>query len=694
MFWLTEFPLSTQSACVGCLSSHPALHLRRIPFGPNRVEPLHYLFAIILSLLPVSALAETLAPIEVLETTQTHVGDVEHSEFTGSYEYISREEITRESGSLAGLIANSAGIQFKQSGGTGSYSAITLRAATAAQTNVYFDGVLLNDASSGGVDLSQLELLNLDSIGIYRGATPIQLGTANIGGAVTLKSRHTGGNSTQVLLGVGSFNEQKFQLARHNKIAGWNTSAAASHVRSDNDFKFRNRNGTQLNPDDDRIEPRANSEFYRSAILLKAGKQISPLQRYDGVLQFSDRNQQLPKWNNQPDIQTSYATDSLQLQLNRRSTASDSERWNHTEGVYFNRSTERYDDRLSNIGLGAQLTDATTQVFGARTYWEAIYESGTLASNLEFRQEKLDHVDLLGVNDNYSATRRGLDAALQFSMFEIDDKLLLTPALRLQTIIDDYDGILRAGERDRSNTELTPQFGISWQHTDNIKLSSNIGQHYREPVFFELFGDRGLYLGNSDLVAEEGINLDLGLQWHSQENPERKLTLTGFASLRDDLIVSVYDARNIGRSVNSGKARIIGVEGSGQWQWNKRWQSSLSVTLQSAENRSPTRSFSGKQLPGEAQFVAFTRLQYQRKSWRAWYEGDLITDRFYDTSNLRRAEDHFIHTLGVDYSKGRLRTQLVLSNLSDDNIEDFDRFPKPGRSIFLSLNYTFDGEQQ
>lgn len=434
-------------------------------------------------MLCVSAAADTLDPIVVFGTTVTNVGDVEHSEFTGSYEHIDREQIARETGSVAELIANEAGVQFRQSGGTGSYSAITVRAATAAQTNVYFDGVLLNDASSGGVDLSQLELFNLGSIDIYRGATPIQLGAANIGGAVNLNSRRTDGNSAQVLLGVGSFNEQKLQLALQTKASQWDTSVAASHVRSDNDFEFYNQNGTSLNPDDDSIERRANNEFSRTAILLKAGKQISALQRYDGVVQFSDRDQQLPKWNNQQDTKTSYATDSVQLQLNRRRSASDTGRWNHTEGVYLNRNTERYDNSLGDLGLVVQNSDVQTQVFGARTYWEGIYEYGTLAADLEFRQEKLDHVDLLGLNEDYSATRRGFNAALQYSLFKFKDKLLLAPALRVQAIDDNYDGIDRSGESDRRNTEVTPQFGLSWQYSDSVRLTSNLGQHFREPVF-------------------------------------------------------------------------------------------------------------------------------------------------------------------------------------------------------------------
>ena len=625
------------------------------------------------------------------------VGEVEQSEFTGSTERIARDQLEREQGSIAELVAHEAGIQYRQAGGSGSFSTITVRAATASQTNVYFDGVLLNNAAGGGVDLSQLELLNLDSIDVYRGATPIQLGAASIGGAVNLRSRQTSGNSTRVLLGVGSFEEYKAQLSRYIRTDKWDMTALVNYASAENDFKFTNDNGTPLNPSDDRRERRNNSEFSRQSVLLKAGRQVSDLQRYDGSFQYSDRHQALPDFLNSADTRTTFDTGSLQLQVNRRTTASGSALWSHTEGLFFNRSTDRFDDRLSQIGLGAQNTRAITNVVGARSYWEAVGENGTLAANLTARHEALDQDSLIDDDDDYSATRNGVDGAVQYSVFRYERKLLITPALRIQAIADDYDGVLREGRDSRSNVEITPQLGVRWQHSDAIAITSNIGLHHREPVFFELFGDRGLFIGNDSLRAEEGINVDIGAQWlqGSEASANQRLfSITAFASFRDELIVSVYDSRNIGRSVNSGKARILGIESKLEWQWNKRWRSRVGLTAQSATNESSVAAFNGKQLPGEAQLAGFASLQYQRGPWRSWYEADAIGERFYDTANFLPADDFIAHNVGASYTRDKFSTTLVLNNLGDDNIEDFNGFPKPGRSFHLNFTYNFDGVAQ
>ena len=68
-----------------------------------------------------------------------------------------------------------------------------------------------------------------------------------------------------------------------------------------------------------------------------------------------------------------------------------------------------------------------------------------------------------------------------------------------------------------------------------------------------------------------------------------------------------------------------------------------------------------------------------------------MRERYYDAGNFLPAEDHFAHNLGASYTVGRFSGTLLLNNITDDNIEDFNGFPKPGRSVHLNLKYTIDG---
>ena len=646
---------------------------------------------------------DQLQSIEVTpeETQESRLGEVEHSEFTGSHTHIDARLAERRGRGLAALVAEEAGVQFRQAGGVGSYSSISIRAASSAQTNVFFDGVLLNNASNGGVDFSQLDLLTVDSVDIYRAATPIQLGVGAIGGAVNLRSRRTTQNATSVRASLGSFGSSSLFLAHHGELASWNTVAAVSARQSDNTFEFINGGGTPLTSNDDQRQRRFNGRFNRSALLLKSGREFDAGLRYDAMLQISDRAQGVPHWLNLKNNRASYDTETLQFQLNRRKTSLSDEGWSNSSGIFLNNTVEGYDDRLGQIGLGMQLATADTQVFGARSYWENVTETGTVAFNSELRFESLDQQDHLE-NETDTASRAQLDLALQYSLFALDDRLLLAPALRIQSLTDRYDGLVISGPSSRDNTHLSPQFGLRWDQSDTLSVNLNIGQHHREPVFFELFGDRGLYIGSDDLVAERGSNMDIGVSWQSPDDDLFKFggTLTGFLSLRDEIIVATFDSRRIGRSENTGKARIAGIEATLDWQLPSLWQGSFRFTYQSAKNLSRISGFTNNQLPGEAQTAAFVRLKRSRTarifkravSADLWIEFDLLRDRFFDAANLLKAENQFTQNVGIKLGnsagKKGLSTTLQINNLSNQSTQDFNGFYKPGRNFEVTLNYS------
>ncbi|MBX2824955.1 MAG: TonB-dependent receptor plug domain-containing protein [Gammaproteobacteria bacterium] len=649
---------------------------------------MHYLLLITVLFAGKLFAAESLQQLIVLDENPTDVGEVELSEYTGSYTRIDREDLVESAEPLAAVIADEAGVQFRQIGGLGSYSTVTVRAATAAQTGIYLDGVLLNHAAGGGVDLSQLELLNLSAVDIYRGSAPVQLGAGGIGGAVNLKShqadRRDGARRASVLVGSGSFESPRLQFSIQDRQQDWDSILSFSHRASDNNYTFLNDNGTPANPADDRMERKINAEFERNALLLKIGHDRNSTERIDGLLQYTERQQGIPHWRNLEENVASWATQHLQLQLNRRTQADAQSQWNHTETLYLNQNNELYDDSLSQIGVGAQRTSTDIDVTGLRSYWEHLGDAGTLALNVDARLEDVAQTDRLGFGD-FDAQRRQFNAAVQYSLFLFDDALLVTPALRYVNLRDDYRGVVRFGQDQWHSEKTTLQLGGKWQSSENWQIFGNLGQHQREPAFIELFGDRGLFVGNDELRTEKGLNADIGLQW--SPDPASRLGLTAFASFRDELIVSTYNSRGIGRSENSGKARIQGLELFAGHQWSDWLDSTLNLTVQSAENLSVLAAYRGKQLPGEAQLSLSGRLTYQRDGLGAWYETNVLNDRFYDLVNELPADDQWLHHVGLSYTSRSWTSTFSIQNIGDDNVQDFNGYSRPGRSFHLTLTY-------
>ena len=179
-------------------------------------------------------------------------GEVVEDEHTGSRSRLTTLRLEQPGAQLGELLGSTSGVQQRQSGGFGTFSSITVRAASAAQTAVYLDGILLNSAGEPVIDLSALEILNLSSVDLYRGSAPLQLGHASMGGAVNLNTEDASDRTgNRIRLGVGSFSHASLLAASQGRSGKWDWTGSLAHQRSDNDFTFINDNATPLNPDDD-----------------------------------------------------------------------------------------------------------------------------------------------------------------------------------------------------------------------------------------------------------------------------------------------------------------------------------------------------------------------------------------------------------------------------------------------------------
>ena len=660
-------------------------------------------FSVVLVLLGSPGWADSLNAVLVeAAPILPQTGDVELSETTGASSLITGEALTRPGATLAQVLGREAGTQIRQSGGLGSYSSATLRGSSSDQVMVYLDGLLLNDASGGGFNLSNIELMQAEAIEIYRGATPVQLNTASLGGAINIRSKTlSGAPYLRATLEAGSFKTQRMGLLAKGGIGPLDTLISLSVRRSDNDFPFRNDHGTSFNANDDFDDHRNNSEVDQSALLLKLGRVLTPTARQDLSLQYFIKNQNIPDWKNSRSNNAALDTRTVRLQFNHRMDIGLKSPWNTRLGFNISHGSEEYSDLQSRIGLGRQHDLWTRNIFGLNSYWEKVFDSRTFALSADLRQENYHSDDLLNIKPDSQAKRNLLTLALQESLFFQEDQWLVTAALRYQQFDDTFKIINttiteNSLHGDFTHRQANPQLGVKYQLTPQLSLSSNIGRYDRVPSFFELFGDRGLFIGNDELKPESGTNIDLGLDWHSDKagallsHPSARISL--FYSDVNDAISRVYNARGIGKSVNIEGARIYGLEWDIRSNFYRQLQIQFKGTRQNAENRNPIPAFSGKQLPGQAQQSFSLYLDYQLKNLHFYYEFLSKTQRFYDTANLLPAADQSIHNLGVKYRTKHSELSLAFNNITDDIYEDFNGFPKPGRAIYFTFSYF--GEQQ
>jgi len=643
---------------------------------------------------------DTMVVTSTSGNNQFQTGDVDLTQTPAFFTVIQRDAFEGRMTNLAQVIEKEAGIQVRQSGGIGSFSSVSLRGSTSEQVMIYLDGVLLNDASGGGVDLSNFSLSDVASIEIYKGSAPIQFDKPSIGGVINIKTiRDRDDLSGNVSVGYGDFNTRQASALINQKIKKWDYLISGEILDSDNDFEFKNTNGTLWNTDDDHWEDRENAWVKQINILGKAGYDISPTSRISFVNQWFNKDQGLAAWNNShandASLDTQRNISTLKLTLDDLSPLHLNTAF-RLDGGWMK---EEYKDLKGSVGLGRQHSENITYKYGLNSYTEWLTDTNSLSATANIRYEQYKPEDLTDQKMPLDSNRTLLTLGLENTKLFVNGRLSVTPAIRFIHIDNELksDTTVAGATLDGINDNeeyWSPQIGIKFQALPWLTLKSNLNQYVREPSFFELFGDRGFFIGNMELEAEEGVNWDVGVEASWALNNIRieqlSLNMIYFQSDVDNLITRVYDARGIGKSDNISSSRISGIEAGFNMRLFDYFTLSGSMTLQNTENNSDISAFDGNDLPGRYEASYMGRFEAHRWGGKVYLEYLADNDMFYDSANLLKAADKEEINLGASYLfKERWRFIAEVKNIQDNYYEDFYRYPMPGRSFSASMKYMF-----
>lgn len=631
-------------------------------------------------------------------------GDVDTEQLTSFSSLINFEDIDPGITSLGDLLAKEVGVQVRSSGGLGGYSSVSLRGSSGDQVYVYLDGVLLNDASGGGVNLALVPLNDVAAIEVYRGISPVNFARAGLGGVINIRTRRSqAGSNGNLGFGLGSFESKRLSGAlNYQTESRCDFLALAEYISSDNNFKFLNNNGTDWNPDDDRREKRNNNELWRRSVMLKAGHDFSEDVRFEISEKYFNQDKRLPAWNNTPAANTHFETESHQLVARLQADDLGSLHANLATQFFYNWKEEFYNDSQGIIGLGRQHERYNTDKYGASIFAEWPTEFQVLTANLEAGRETYNAKDLLRSRPRGESRRNYFSAALQDSIYLFNQRLLLTPACHYQWYDDEFEGAEsdHGGEisgQKRKNDFFSPSLGLRLTLWGPFSLRANLAKYNREPSFYELFGDRGLTVGNPDLKAEEGENYDVGLQclWPTKWSWLSRIEIEGvlFYSKIDNLITRIYDARGVGKSENIAAARISGIEARAALDLGPYFRFLANATWQDSENCGQIEAFKGMELPGRWQNSYLVRLESSYHWFRGYLEFQHESDMYYDAANLLPAASkdllNFGLTMTMPLPANELVFDLEMKNLGGDEYQDFNGYPMPEQEIYFNVAYHF-----
>lgn len=620
-------------------------------------------------------------------------GDVSQEDSSTFSSIIGKNSFDAKAQNLAEVVEKESSVQVRQSGGLGSFSDLSLRGASSSQVMVFMDGIPLNDSSGGGVDLSNISLSDVDSIEVYKGVTPINFGRASIGGALNIKTKRALKEKLKadLLLGYGSFNSLKIAPFFSNKYGKFDYLLSTEYMSSKNNFTFLNDNGTKWNNNDDEYQKRNNAKFYHWNTLLNFAYDISNDTRLIFSEQLFLKNQHLPSWNNRPDIDTSFYTlrniNALKLIVNDIANKS----INSATRLDFSYKKELYDDRNSGVGLGKQYDEYRTFSYGFNQFFEWVTTYNVLSSVFDLHKEDYKSRDLLNLSTQDPSSRIYSSIAVEDKIILFDNSFIINPALVFEHYSNNFKS--SAKPREGENNYLNPRMGLKYSLLNSLVLKTNLAKYVREPSFFELFGDRGLFVGNDELTAEKGINFDIGIEFEEKllvKNIDKVcFAVSYFRTDVKDVISYVYNARGVGKAMNISNSIINGMEFLLGLDFFKLLALSSSYTRQSPINRSLIQAFDGKVLPGRFRHSAMMRLENNRGFLRLYYEFMYSSGLYYDTANLLPADIKREHNAGLTILPGNFIISFEVKNIGNHNYQDYNGYPQPGRSYWLTAKYSY-----
>jgi iron complex outermembrane receptor protein len=617
--------------------------------------------------------------------------------------------------SVADALATSAGAQTRSLGGLGAYQAVSVRGAAPGHTQVLVDGVPLARLAEVTTDLGRYAMDAFGEVELYRGAVPVELGGAGAGGAVNLVTRlgrGERGDRIRASIGAGSFGARHARVRYGDDHGRVSSSATLGYQGASGDYTYFTDGGTPLNASDDGYEVRRNNHFDQIDLAARVG---TPTRARGGGVRLAWKRQGLPGSVAQPSLEAALST--LDVIADARAGGRVGAARARQLG-YLLVERQGLRDPAGELGLGAQDRGYLTVSGGASTAWSLPLGRHRGTAGLELRGDRFRDADRGGARAALVGTRAAGAVALAAELAPAD-ALVVTPSARLELV---RTAPTPMTEGPDAFAELPPRWDVigSPRLTVRARLAGDVaakgsaGRYVRLPTLLELFGDRGTIRGSPELSPERGTSADAGVVW-APARPLRSplgaidqilVEAAAFATRARDTIALISTAGLAARAENIGGTQTWGAELVVAARLRRTLAVTASYTRLVTEQRAIDPNLLGKALPRTPGHLAYARAELARRAGALWIDAAIQSTAYLDRANFRRVPARALVGAGVRVPiAGGVAAALAVSNLTGARVvtippdrpidapaptalADLAGFPLPGRSFYLSLDWT------
>jgi outer membrane cobalamin receptor len=621
------------------------------------------------------------------------------------------DEHRGEAETVQGLLDESVGVQVRSFGGPGQASEVTIRGSTGQQVVILLDGVRLNTAQSGTVDLSTLPLEIVDRIEISRGGGSTQAGSGAIGGVINIVTkRGTGKPRSSASVSGGSFGTWRGTLSHSDRAGPVDWGASYAGFTTDGDWKFQS---VELRADGvesvaSKKLKRVNNDSESHSMLVQAAGDLAPGLHLRGWDNFFYVSRGQPGPDTDPEAPNGGQSDSaherrsrnvasLKLEGDGWEVLPDSVRFESTLSYLYEQS--RFREPEPKVGdqpieTRQKNRSAAWQTAGS---WEGDFGGAEHVARLALALR----YDSLSSNEEGFHRRYSEGVTISNELGFWKSRLQLIPTLR-------YD------HTDDFGSEWIPQLGLIVTPVPWLRIKANAERSYRVPDFDELFfPDKGFIRGNPNLDAEKAWNYDAGFELGVAELGFLDRVRLQWAYFYQDIDNSIVFQRISSSTVaptNTNDASVEGFELSGSFEMFDWVRFSANWTHQDGELDRPQlpsdpglfppiQQFPGTAIPGQADDEYQLRLRVGPKSqlFKIVAERRHTSKIHLNFSNSSTLSGRTVYDLSssLDLAQlwrldsrwfpGQLIASVSVNNLTDESVRDSVGFPQPGRTLYFGL---------
>lgn len=625
------------------------------------------LFLLLLTLHAEAQLTDTLKEVQVKEkAAEKPSTDERLNTYAPGQHIVTIDSITLEQykfQSVANLLSQQVPV-FVKSYGLNNIATLNFRGASAAQSQVYWNGIPIQNAALGISDVSLLPVEIMNRVNVVYGSSSALWGSGNVGGALLVENEtpafsdsiETNYSASAV---AGSFNHYRFGLKSSLATRKFSLGISAFGQTIQNNFSYTDKGQTlKMN----------NAGLASGVGLLQAGYKVNEKNTIDFKAWYQQYYREIPRALFETSSVKNQRDESLRLLTgwNRKGNKAD----------YYIKTSYIQDFmwyRDSAVQLESK--NATHQVY---TEAGINYTFSLQHKLLVFTPVQIAWMERQTIGDIKSQQRYAIAAAYLFR--DKQARLSLSLNSRAETV--------------NGQSYFLPGLNAAYKLTNWLTLKGNVQRTYRVPTLNELYYNPG---GNQNLKPEQGWNEDIGYKMAKRGKLNITHTLSAFNRNIQDWIIwfggAIWTPHNIAtvqsRGVETENRFVYGID-------NVKLHLGVNATYVSAttiQTYLPGDGSIGKQIPYTPRYQGQANAGFTLKNWRFNYNLTYTGLRYVTIDESLALPSYTLHNVQLMYSKvfNDVSLQVVgqLNNIFNTNYRVVNARPMPGANglVGVSLSY-------